>query len=320
MNTPIVGTIGQILQRLPRQGVHREVALQRLTDMYAAGESIGALRAAAQRARNAQTPGDPDSDVVAGVLTAACELWDGSGVPIIDEDEDEEEGGPRDRLTRGVSSPAFAAVLPRWIAELRRVANGRPASGACTVATAMQLWHWTLTHALGTWSSGDAPIVELAEAFCGLAAARAQILEAAGASDSVPAAHQAFLNDLCHVQAARSAGTVATACAELVFGFRRHPSWDAEGCASCYNAAELDELEGFMPGIASGAHAHADVIEADGSHAPKAGPCAKRDGLEQFAQLRAKLDGCLTGARLTKRRAAAALPSILADTLSASTP
>jgi hypothetical protein len=315
MNTTIVDTIGQMLQRLPRQGVHREVALQRLTDMYAAGESIGALRAAAERARNAQNPGDPDSEVVADVLTAASELWDGSGVPIIDG----EDGGPRDRLSRGVSSLAFAAVLPRWIAELRRVANGRPASGACTVATAMQLWHWTLTHVLETWSSGDAPIVELAEAFCGLAAARAQILEAAGATDSVPSAHQAFLNDLCHVQAARSAGAVATACVELVFGFRRHPSWDAEGCASCYNAADLDELEGFIPGIASGAHGHADVIEADGSHAPKAGPCAKRDGLERFVQLRAKLDGCLTGVRLTKQRAAAALPQILTDTLSPST-
>jgi hypothetical protein len=183
------------------------------------------------------------------------------------------------------------------------------------VATALQLWRWTMTHFLRTSITGDAPIVEIAEAFCWLAAARAQILE----TMAEPGAERMFADDLCHVQAARSAGAVSTLCADLVFGYRRHPSWDAEGCAGCYTAGDLDELEGLIPGLTSGARAHSDVIEADGSHPPKAGPCAKRDGVEGFVQLRTKLDGCLTGSRLAKRRAAEALPRIAAAMQSAST-
>lgn len=310
MNTTIVSTIDHILHRLPRRGAHREVALQRLTDMYAAGESIGALRTEAERARHALVAGDPESEAIAEVLTAASELWNGSGVPVAEEDD----FGVRDGLARAVSSPAFDTVVRRWIIELRRVANDRPGSGACAIATAMQLWQWTLTHFQRLPDSREVAIIDLAEAFCWLAAARAQILEAATPAGRVSLSHRAFLDDLCHVQAARAAGAVATTCAELVFGYRRHPSWDVDACVTCYRADDLDELEGLMPGIASSARAHSDVIEADGSHEPKAGPCAKRTGVETFVQLRTKLDGCLTGARLTKQRAAQALPKILSLT------
>ena len=47
-----------------------------------------------------------------------------------------------------------------------------------------------------------------------------------------------------------------------------------------------------------------DVLEADGSHANKAGPCVRFAGLYEFMRRRSKLDGCLTGARLAKDRAA----------------
>jgi hypothetical protein len=114
------------------------------------------------------------------------------------------------------------------------------------------------------------------------------------------------------VQAARSASDVAALCAELVHGHRTHPAWDAEGCSTCFGANELDELEGLMPGIASSARAHSDVIEANGSHAAKAGPCVRFNDIEGFTRLRAKLDGCLTGARLAKNRAALALSDALA--------
>ena len=40
----------------------------------------------------------------------------------------------------------------------------------------------------------------------------------------------AFFTDLCHVQTARAAGEVGRICAELVFGYNRHPAWDSEGC------------------------------------------------------------------------------------------
>jgi hypothetical protein len=123
-------------------------------------------------------------------------------------------------------------------------------------------------------------------------------------------------SDLCHVYAARAAASSGAVCAELVFGYRRHLTWDSEGCASCYAGQDIDDLEALMPGIASGARMGSDVIEADGSHASKAGPCARLDGVEPFVRLRTKLDGCLTGARIAKDRAAAAIASAPADAAS----
>jgi hypothetical protein len=53
------------------------------------------------------------------------------------------------------------------------------------------------------------------------------------------------------------------------------------------------------------------VIEADGAHSPKAGPCVRFEGLEEFERLRRRLDGCLTGARLAKDRAAQSLTAVM---------
>ena len=116
-----------------------------------------------------------------------------------------------------------------------------------------------------------------------------------------------FFTDLCHVQAARAAGEVGRICAELVYGYQRHPRWAGECDDNCYEAEDLDALEAIMPGIASYGRGVGDTIENDGTHPDKAGPCAKscRSG---FVQLRARLDGCLTGSRLAKDRAAARSP------------
>ena len=43
----------------------------------------------------------------------------------------------------------------------------------------------------------------------------------------------------------------------------------------------------------------------------KAGPCVRFAGLEDFVRLRAKLDGCLTGCRLAKDRAAESLTKVM---------
>ena len=121
----------------------------------------------------------------------------------------------------------------------------------------------------------------------------------------------AFLTDLCHVQSAHAAGEVGRVCAELVHGYNRHPAWDTEGCASCYNADDLDAMEALIPGIASLARGYTDVIESSGAHASKAGPCVRSHGLEQFAALRLRMDGCLTGSQLAKDRAADALTKVM---------
>jgi hypothetical protein len=158
----------------------------------------------------------------------------------------------------------------------------------------------------------------LADALCWILAARQQILdalelEARGAENPALAEGlPGFLNfftDLCHVQSARASGEVGRVCAELVFGFNRHPAWDEEGYRGCFQVEDLDSLEGLIPGIAACA---TDVIGAGGSHPAKAGPCAAcSSNAAQFLWLRQKLDTCLTGARLAKDRAAQALAHVM---------
>lgn len=256
-----------------------DLAPHRLADIRAANEAVAALRRAAERAHG---EGPLPEALVAFARTATTAFSNYQSNTV-------------------VAAEPFHALIPGWIKELRTIASAHPDSGACTVATAMQLWLWTMNH----FKNADQfPVVlpELTEVFGTLLAARCRILELAVAERD-----DALANDLCHANAARAAATTGTICAELVFGYRRHLAWDAEGCASCYGADELDELEGLMPGIGSSARAHSDVIEADGSHAAKAGPCATADGIEAFTRLRARLDRCLTGARRAKDRAAAAL-------------
>ena len=106
--------------------------------------------------------------------------------------------------------------------------------------------------------------------------------------------------------ATRAAGEVGRICAELIYGYVRHPSWEPS-CEACVQGDEIDCLEGLIPGISFGARIPGDVLEADGTHAAKAGPCPRFTGIDGFMRRRGKLDGCLTGARLAKDRAAQVL-------------
>jgi hypothetical protein len=119
-----------------------------------------------------------------------------------------------------------------------------------------------------------------------------------------------FFTDLCHVQAARAAGEVGRTCADLIFGYNRHPSWEP-ACETCVGSDEIDCLEAIMPGMSYGVRMVGDVLEADGSHANKAGPCPRFAGIEEFVSRRGKLDGCLTGSRLAKDRAGYALTQVM---------
>ncbi len=195
---------------------------------------------------------------------------------------------------------AFSQRLPEWIAEMRRVANDHPATGACTVATALELWSWTATHGgAGSPEEQQARQMALADALGCLLGSRALVMQTVGGSD-------AALADVCHAQVAHACGEAARLCAQVVFGSLRHPAWESDGQA-CYRAEDLDALEEYVPGLASTARAYTDVIEADGSHQLKAGPCVRCDSVEEFARLRAKLDGCLAGAQIARVRAAGAL-------------
>jgi alkylation response protein AidB-like acyl-CoA dehydrogenase len=239
------------------------------------------------------------------------------------------EAVQRRQLSVTMTEDLFLAQYREWIREMRRIAGHSPGTGACALATAMQLWLWTLEHLLRSADADGAKLYHsarqgvtfpLADALGWLLSARSQIMDLLELEEKGPqsptvaeglAGLLEFLSDLCHVQCARAAGEAGRVCAELVFGYNRHPAWDAEGCASCYGADDLEAIESLIPGISSLARRYADVVETGGGHPPKAGPCVRFTGLEQFARLRARLDGCLTGSRLAKDRAAEALTKVM---------
>ena len=290
-------------------GAGRDRQLLRIIDLYAAGEAAAALHAAAGRAREG---------ILARVLPAADAVFAG----LLADSTGSLDGAALDRLRDGVTSPEFLALLPEWIREMRTIAASRPDGGACTVGSALELWAWTMKHFRAgdgaRFASASQAIDELAEDLCPLLAARAAVLETAAGRGSSDAAAE-LRRDFSNVYAGRVAAQTGSACAELVFGFRRHLTWDSEGCAACFDGEELDDAEAMIPGMAAGARMNADVIEADGSHGTKRGPCASFAGLDDFVRLRNKLDGCLTGARLAKDRAAAAIENSMAA-MTSSTP
>jgi len=236
------------------------------------------------------------------------------------------EAVQRRQLSVTMVNPVFLAQFRNWIREMRTIASENPGTGACTLATAMTMWLWTLERLQHTTDGNGDKLYQsarqgvtfpMADALCWLLAARCQILDVLelknrGAQDpSVAEGLPGLLNfmtDLCHVQSARASGEIARICAELVFGYNRHPSWDEEGAHGCFLQEEIDELEGFIPGIAA---CTVDIIGNDGSHPKKAGPCAKCNGADTFLALHTKLDTCLTGARLAKDRAAEAVSKLM---------
>lgn len=236
------------------------------------------------------------------------------------------EAVQRRQLTVTMTNELFLAQFRAWIKEMRGIASERPGTGACTLATAMTMWLWTLNYTLHGKDADGSKLYHgqrqgvtfaLADALCWLLAARCQILdvqelEARGGLDAVvaeglPATLQ-FFSDLCHVQAARASGEVSRICAELVYGYNRHPAWDAEGHKACFMSEELEEWEGFIPGISSVA---TDVVQVDGVHPVKAGPCAGCAGSADFLHLQNKLATCLTGSRLAKDRAAETVAKVM---------
>lgn len=298
-------------------------------------------------------------DALANVLCPACKLWNtGHGATMMREAVSLMGGygvtedcpgflgqkwmdaqleatyeGPeavqRLQLSLTMTHELFRAQFAQWIADMRRLASERPGTGACTLATAMQLWQWTLDYVLNAKDADGNKLYHkarqgvtfpLADALCWLLAARQFILDVLELETRGPAnpalaeglpGTVAFFTDLCHVQAARAAGEVGRLCAELVHGYHRHPAWDETSCHACYQAQELESLEGIIPGIDSAARAYADVTEPGQAHPLKAGPCATFTSREAFVRLRLKLDGCLTGCRLAKDRAAEALTQVM---------
>jgi alkylation response protein AidB-like acyl-CoA dehydrogenase len=205
------------------------------------------------------------------------------------------EAVQRRQLSVTMTSEVFLAVFRSWIVEMRKIAAARPGTGACALATGMELWLWTLEHlqktadALGIkLYSGNRQGVTfpMTDALCWLLASRFQMLdvlelEAKGpehlaAAEGLPGLVN-FFTDLCAVQAAAAAGEAARICAELVYGYNELPACTDENC-TCGKADESGAAAAVM---------------------------------EPFIYLRMKLDASLSGARLAKDRAAEALAQVM---------
>jgi alkylation response protein AidB-like acyl-CoA dehydrogenase len=234
------------------------------------------------------------------------------------------EAVQRRQISVTMGNPLFLAQMKAWIRELRHVASEHPGTGACAVASAMELWKWSYRHLLGSTDADGAKLVssprqgvtfKLADALAWLMASRMQVLDVVRLAeeggpvlgDALPGTVR-FFSDLCHVQAARAAGEVGRICAELVHGYNRHPGWDDDGRKICWSALDAEALEGIVPGLAGCA---LDELAPDGSHPDKEGPCASCKGITDFRTRRAKVDGCLTGAMLAKDRAAEAVSRVM---------
>jgi alkylation response protein AidB-like acyl-CoA dehydrogenase len=224
------------------------------------------------------------------------------------------EAVQRRQLTVTMTSEVFRAQFRAWTAEMRRIASAHPGTGACTLASAMNLWHWTLDYLQKATDPAGNKLYHgqrqgvtfaLADALCWLLASRYQILDvlelaSRGADDAVAAEGLAgtvqFLSDLCHTQSAQASGEASRICAELVFGYNQHPSWADEMHKGCFLASELEEYEETMPGITA--------MAVDG-------PCAGCVGSGEFLRLQNKLTTCLSGARLAKDRAADTVSKVM---------
>lgn len=240
------------------------------------------------------------------------------------------EAVQRRQLSVTMTSPLFLAQFESWIKELKHLAASSPNTGACALGSAMSLWLWSIRHLQDATDANGAKLYTsnrhgisypMADALCWLIASRQQILDVVHLAENGPADPAVaeelagtlpFLTDLCHVQAARAAGEVARICSEIMFGYQLHPEWNEQTCACCYGSADLDALEGIMPGIASGARGNADIAAEGQSHPDKAGPCPTPNAhLQTFLRLRGKLDGCLYGFGLAKDRAAQSLTTVM---------
>jgi hypothetical protein len=200
------------------------------------------------------------------------------------------EAVQRRQLSITMTNSLFIAQFEGWIQDLQAISVEHPATGACAVGSAMALWLWTVRHLQDATDANGAKLYQsnrhgvtfpLTDVLCWLIASRQQILDAvelgkSGAEDPSVADELpgtlAFLNDLCHVQAARAAGETVRICSELIFGYQPQP---ACACAS------------------------------DGT------PDTNAPHLQTFTHLRSQLDACLYGFRLAKDRAANSLTSVM---------
>jgi hypothetical protein len=96
------------------------------------------------------------------------------------------EAVQRRQLTVTMTNEVFLAAFRTWIAEMRHIADRRPGTGACTLASAMEVWLWTLDFMRNATDPEGGQLYHgarqgvtfpLADALCWLLASRCLVLD-----------------------------------------------------------------------------------------------------------------------------------------------
>ena len=89
------------------------------------------------------------------------------------------EAVQRRQLSVTMTNPVFLAQFRGWIREMRGIAAEHPGTGACGLATAMTMWHWTLNHLQHT-KDADGGKLYRAPSGCDVPAGRCAVLAGRG--------------------------------------------------------------------------------------------------------------------------------------------
>ena len=202
------------------------------------------------------------------------------------------EAVQRRHLTMTMPNEVFQHTIDAWIRQLQRAGKEVPGLGGFVLASAMELWQYTLQYLQNakddegrklyhnkrqgvTFPMADALGWLLGPYF--LATDVMELIEKGPMSPTLTEGLDdlvAFYKDLTHVQAARAAGEVSRICSELVYGF---------------NTCQCNQPDGQLDDQAA---------------------CSRED-LKKFRELKAKVDMCMAGCRMAKDRAGNALAGVM---------
>lgn len=202
------------------------------------------------------------------------------------------EAVQRRHLTMTMTSEVFQLTMSAWVRQMQRAGKDIPGLGGFVIASAMELWQWTVNH-LQTATDDEGrklfhnkrqgvtfPLADALGWLLGPYYLATDVMELIEKGPMSPTLAEGiddltgFYKDITHVQAARAAGEVARICTELVYGF---------------NDCKCSNPDGQL---------------GDQSQ------CG-RDDLKQFRELKAKVDMCMAGSRLAKDRAGNALTEVM---------
>ena len=210
---------------------------------------------------------------------------------------------------------------------MRRIASDRPGTGACTLASAMNMWLWTLNYLQKATDPGGGKLYHgqrqgvtfaLADALCWLMASRCQILdvlelEARGPRRSGrrrgPGRHRAVpQRPLPH--AGRAGGRRSFAHLRRA-GLRLQPPSRHGTTRTHATASWPANWKSWKRPCPASRPWPLDVLAADGTIRRRPAPAPVARGIERVPAAAKQADHCLTGSRLAKDRAAETVSKVM---------